>query len=516
MINKVNPKNLFHFRRLDLIAKYLFARDILNKNNNDYLTDIHKDLYIRTIIMRTMGVEPLNQYSNNIKNYVDDYINSFNELINSIKKNDFIDKYPIPYSSINKLLFGGSHRIAASMALNKEVYIDFINEAGISWDFNWFSQNGFTNYDKMRLLHGFIELNIQNSGILILWNPMFKYIGNIRKIINKYCDIVGEVDLDFENNYIAFTNIILDIYEPNIKRDSNETTILRKIELLKFSYLSFKVIVVTNQDKNNNTDIHELVLDIKNNIRNAFDFEIPKQIFATMHSSDSINEVKYLSNILLSPNNIEHIKLRKDYKYNLDFLQRVRNLSNFINKIGIENLDEICCIGSSVMTALGIKTDSNDLDFIVKSKYREKFGYNSVQYGEYDIGVSDVMREGRKIIDDLQIYDSDYHFYFKGVKFINLDILKDRKKNSNKEKDFLHLRLIDLYEKLQGNFEQRKILFDRIEKEKEIRAGIIKGDINTSSNNIVAVFNKIINMIAWWIPIRKWRDGFRNKFKIIE
>lgn len=108
MINKVNPKNLFHFRRLDLIAKYLFARDILNKNNNDYLTDIHKDLYIRTIIMRTMGVEPLNQYSNNIKNYVDDYINSF-----------------------NKLLFGGSHRIEASMALNKEVYIDFINEAWI-------------------------------------------------------------------------------------------------------------------------------------------------------------------------------------------------------------------------------------------------------------------------------------------------------------------------------------------------------------------------------------------------
>lgn len=265
---------------------------------------------------------------------------------------------------------------------------------------------------------------------------MFKYIGNIRKIINKYCDIVGEVDLDFENNYIAFTNIILDIYEPNIKRDSNEKTILRKIKLLKFYYLSFKVIVVTNQDKNNNTDIHELVLDIKNNIRNAFDFEIPKQIFATMHSSDSINEVKYLSNILLSPNNIEHIKLRKDYKYNLDFLQRVRNLSNFINKIGIENLDEICCIGSSVMTALGIKTDSNDLDFIVKSKYREKFGYNSVQYGEYDIGVSDVMCEGRKIIDDLQIYDSDYHFYFKGVKFINLDILKDRKKIQIKKKTF--------------------------------------------------------------------------------
>ena len=28
------------------------------------------------------------------------------------------------------------------------------------------------------------------------------------------------------------------------------------------------------------------------------------------------------------------------------------------------------------------------------------------------------------------------------------------------------------------------------------------------------VNEEIINKIAWWIPIRKWRDGFRNKFKI--
>ena len=27
---------------------------------------------------------------------------------------------------------------------------------------------------------------------------------------------------------------------------------------------------------------------------------------------------------------------------------------------------------------------------------------------------------------------------------------------------------------------------------------------------------KTIDNIVWWIPIKKWRDRFRNKFKIIE
>ncbi len=26
------------------------------------------------------------------------------------------------------------------------------------------------------------------------------------------------------------------------------------------------------------------------------------------------------------------------------------------------------------------------------------------------------------------------------------------------------------------------------------------------------LINKIVNTLAWWIPIRKWRDNFRNKF----
>ncbi|MEI0528414.1 hypothetical protein R4J00_07170 [Brachyspira intermedia] len=30
-------------------------------------------------------------------------------------------------------------------------------------------------------------------------------------------------------------------------------------------------------------------------------------------------------------------------------------------------------------------------------------------------------------------------------------------------------------------------------------------------NNINAKIEKLINSLAWWIPIKKWRDNFRNK-----
>ena len=36
--------------------------------------------------------------------------------------------------------------------------------------------------------------------------------------------------------------------------------------------------------------------------------------------------------------------------------------------------------------------------------------------------------------------------------------------------------------------------------------------LNDKYNNLALVFNEVADMIAWWIPIRKWRDNFRNKF----
>ena len=40
-------------------------------------------------------------------------------------------------------------------------------------------------------------------------------------------------------------------------------------------------------------------------------------------------------------------------------------------------------------------------------------------------------------------------------------------------------------------------------------------ELNDKYNNIVSVFNKIVDKVAWWIPFKKFRDNFRNKFRIV-
>ena len=39
--------------------------------------------------------------------------------------------------------------------------------------------------------------------------------------------------------------------------------------------------------------------------------------------------------------------------------------------------------------------------------------------------------------------------------------------------------------------------------------------LNDKYNNIISIFNEIVDKLAWWIPFRKWRERFRDKFRII-
>lgn len=469
----IDPTELFTFKRIDLVVKYLYAKEILESKkygDNYYLTECYKDLYIRHILMRTMGKEPYDQFrkEESDKQNIDQYINEFKNLINSLENNGFDMSYSVP-ATTNGLLLNGAHRVAAAKALNKQIYVNMV-EKGVAWDFDWFVKNGFNTEDRQRILKGFIDLNSSRCAIFVIWNPLFQFIGNVKAILNNYFDIVGDVELNFEDNYIAFTNALLEIYEPNIARSPsfNDTVIREKAKVLQANELSFKVIVVTNQEKNKNIPISDLSSNCKADLRELFNHYIPKEVFCTAHSSDGESECKYLASVLLSPNNIKHLKLRCTTTPGKNWLSRVRNLPEFLKTLKIYDAGDVCVIGSSVMTALGIQEDS-DSDFVIDYKYRDRLGWGVIYLNDdYDIGVSDKLAKRKKNIhDNLLIHNSEYHFLVKGIKFANLEMIKDRKSGPHpRPKDVVHVRQIDLFEKMIGHVEQRKILLKRIENEK--------------------------------------------------
>lgn len=476
---KIDAKSLVNPKRLDLVVKYLYAKEILENEINTYQQDIYKDLYIRHIAMRTMGEEP-----DKSKQNIYEYLTSFRKLIDSIRQNGFMPPPQCASVPITQdgLLADGSHRIGASVALNQDIYVKEV-EQGYTWDFDWFCHNGFNTEDKQRILKGFVDIHSKKCVIFVVWNPLFAYLGNVKAILGRYFDMVGEVELDFEDNYIAFANSLLEVYERNIAQSNgDESGILAKAHLLSAHHLSYKVIVLTSK-AHSDKSIEELSKLAKGEIRNVFNHLLPKEIFCTIHSSDSESECVYLANILLSPNNIKHLKMRHKVSYSDDFINRINSTKQFVRGISI-NIDEICVIRSGVLVALGILEDA-DIDFIIDDKYRKKFGYGDISLGNKDCDIASLINS--LVVENSVIYNVENHFYVKGLKFANLDIVKQQKKLLKKKNDAYHLRLIDLFEKMIGNINQRIILAERIEIEKKRRLGV---PTHKKSNFLAKILSK--------------------------
>ena len=72
----------------------------------------------------------------------------------------------------------------------------------------------------------------------------------------------------------------------------------------------------------------------------------------------------------------------------------------------------------------------------------------------------------------------------------------------------------DLTEKYYNDFQVHESFNNYIEDKNNKLENMYK-ELNDKYNNLASVFNEVIDKIAWWIPIRKWRDNFRNKFRIV-
>lgn len=185
-IKYIVANNLINYKRLDLIIKYLRAREILEQNSNQFNQEIFKDLYIRHILLRTKGYEPKRNYeNNNSKYFIDDYCNAFDKLVLDMKNNGFNTNYPIHWSKKNSWPENGAHRIAAATLLNLSIPYKIV-EGGDSWSFDWFCKMGFNTEDKQRILKGYADIKSSDCAIFIIWNHMYDYIDHIKKIISNH------------------------------------------------------------------------------------------------------------------------------------------------------------------------------------------------------------------------------------------------------------------------------------------------------------------------------------------
>ena len=104
----IQPAELLSFDRFDIIPKYIFAKYSINK----YQTTWHTDLYQSHLEkwVKCYNTKPL-------KIGFDDFVNSFNTLIQSVQTKGFDEEYAIGVNHLN-IPWNGAHRIGACLALN--------------------------------------------------------------------------------------------------------------------------------------------------------------------------------------------------------------------------------------------------------------------------------------------------------------------------------------------------------------------------------------------------------------
>lgn len=108
--------------------------------------------------------------------------------------------------------------------------------------------------------------------------------------------------------------------------------------------------------------------------------------------------------------------------------------------------ESVCIVGSIVLDILGVRK-ANDLDFIVLSKYADKFSNKAIKVTKskkIERVKKNWLSNGNILIySDDEIIESSYlHFYYQGFKIVKMPLVVYKKSIMRREKDLKDLELI--------------------------------------------------------------------------
>jgi len=428
----MHPVRLITPRRLDLVVKFLFFRAL--HEGGDIGT--YEALYRKHIRIRTGGREPadLSTGETSDKTTIDHYVHGCHELLASMRGSGFVAAGAVPVAP-GLAIANGAHRVACAAALGLEVAVKTCPVAGPAWDFTWFRTHGFTDRELALILHGWCELHGARTGLFLLWAPAESEWSKVQQGMARVFEPVGWLDFDCGDRRHLFASVLADIYSHGHTAAAMPHIDRKLAELAPFP-ARFRLLVgacPVSGDAN-----WQAVGKTKHLVRKLLAPKVPEEKFITCHAADTPAELRHLARTLLDPRNTRWFELRPEAAPRLDFLRWIESFKHVTAEHGLD-LDDCCVVGSSSMEILGLRL-STDIDFTLPAARR---------YALFDAGVSklndivDVVTSGYHrmhppgvaVTDDELVRDSRHHFLFRGVKFANPNLIRDRKDYSRRPKD---------------------------------------------------------------------------------
>jgi len=401
---------LISSNRFDLMAKYLYIKHYNVRNKVLFFTELYKN---HIITFNNCWEYP------GTKTSIEDFIESFDKIIESIKSSGFIEEYAIPIG-LNNTIINGAHRLMTSYFYKKNIHIKIENKTACSlYNYDFFlNRKDFQSLDIVysdSMALEYIKIN-KNTRIMVV-HPISYDSNKIMKIMN----IIKQFGYIYYTKNINLTkkgynNLIKEMYRGETwigglfpKGVSTKTD-------LCYSKNPTICIIIDMIDTNN------LVL-MKNKCRDLFN--IGKH---SLHISDFTNDTFRIASSLLNQNSIYFLN-----NGNNDITNKTkRTLTCYFNKLK-DNNEDYCLTSSLIMEMFSLR-NAKDVDYLSNK---------NISINIENIGLHDGKWENYYHInkDDI-IYNPQNHFYLNGFKFATLNIVKKMKENRAEEKDIRDIALI--------------------------------------------------------------------------
>ncbi len=433
-IKWINPLELLHPERLDIVVKAMYANSILGKPTSNSSISAEEN-YLNHILYRTGGKEPGDEVR---KGSLDQFQQQFIELIHSMQAHGFDPKHPIPVAKRTGIILNGAHRLAVALCLGiKNVPITLHdNVDGLTWNGNWFIMNGFPPTAIDEITKTWVSLRGNLAGCVILWSTAESHWNKMEEEIQQTTPIVYRRTIQLSPD--AFGEFVRDIYATDWG-PAPGANIERKVKFLSGYKPCIRFLVVSQIYPDD-------LKNIKTTIRDNYNHVVPADTFATLHTTDNLRETGYIAQILLNRASLSAINYRPKNGFRPAFLHWLSAYFSELQKLHIDPND-CCIVGSGVLEAYGIR-HATDIDFTTTHQIRNQFFTSGVTHLTPDLDVVSMDYPRAKSTTELPpndndlIQDSAHHIFVRGLKFSTLDTVMTRKKYQRRFKDLMDIGLV--------------------------------------------------------------------------
>ncbi|MCP3030054.1 hypothetical protein LF817_01730 [Halobacillus sp. A1] len=373
VIKVVDPRDLLNSKRFDIMAKFIYGFFLKNNIKSDWGYRLYEDhLWV------------FNRYDEDDgsgKKGIKSFIDSYNKTFLSIKEEGFNDNLSVIPIDEDNVPLDGAHRVAASLLFDKRIKVLTIKGLETNYNYEFFEKKGLQHKWSDAIAYEYCKLK-GNVSILTMFSNVYKEKEELYRIIKEYGDIYYERELNISN--IGLDNLLsqLEISDrPRKSAKGGQTITIILIESMK-------------------VNLDELKCSIKNITEKS------------IHVSTSRKEVLNLAKLFFNTNSVEFFN-RTNYRTYNDFEYKLKNV---ISK-DIVSKDRYCIIDETLFSKKACNTillnfDQRSIE-VLQEDLREKVPLKKLNKID-------------KLMDDI-IFNPEYHFYYKGIKFATYASIKKMK-----------------------------------------------------------------------------------------